>query len=298
MKIITISKKKFQELKKIDLSREIFNTEGTVYDFEYRGEKKILKTLYTLTGHTFANKLYTIEMLDSNKEYLPSSFYIPDYLCAVDGKVIGFTIPKIEGINLSTILNDRSINYKEQIYYLKKIGEILNQLHNIRKYTPLNSIYINDLHESNFIVDNNNRELKVIDLDSCKICSNEPFAARFLTPVSMISEVEKYKINEDPHSNGYIVPNSDSDLYCYAMIILNYLYGEKINNIGIENFYEYLNYLNSIGVNKELLDIFSKLLVSNCKNENPINYLDSLTNTQICRSKKVVYEKTKDKIIK
>lgn len=82
MKIINISKKKFQELKKIDLSREIFNTEGTIYDFEYRGEKKILKTLYTLNGYTFANKLYTIEMLDSNKEYLPSSFYIPDYLCA------------------------------------------------------------------------------------------------------------------------------------------------------------------------------------------------------------------------
>lgn len=298
MKIINISKKKFQELKKIDLSREIFNTEGTIYDFEYRGEKKILKTLYTLNGYTFANKLYTIEMLDSNKEYLPSSFYIPDYLCASEGKIIGFTVPKIEGTNLSTILNDSSINYKEQIYYLKKIGEILNQLHNIRKYTPLNSIYINDLHESNFIVDNNNRELKVIDLDSCKICSNEPFAARFLTPVSMVSEVDKYKVNNDPHSNGYIVPNSDSDLYCYSMIILNYLYGGKISNIGIENFYEYLNYLEFIGLNKELIDIFSKLLVGNCKNENPLNYLDSLNSEQICRSKKLVYEKTKDKIRK
>lgn len=212
----------------------------------------------------------------------------------IKGKIIGFTVPKIEGTNLSTILNDSSINYKEQIYYLKKIGEILNQLHNIRKYTPLNSFYINDLHESNFIVDNNNRELKVIDLDSCKICSNEPFAARFLTPVSMVSEVDKYKINNDPHSNGYIVPNSD--LYCYSMIILNYLYGGKISNIGIENYYEYLNYLETIGVNKGLIDIFSKLLVANCKNENPLNYLDSLNSEQICRSKKLVYEKTKDKI--
>lgn len=298
MKIISISKKKFQELKKIELSREIFNTEGTIYDFEYRGNKKILKTLYTLNGHTFANKLYTIEMLDSNKEYLPSSFYIPDYLCTVESEIIGFTVPKVEGTNLSIILSSNDVNYKEQIYYLKKIGEILNQLHNIRKYTPLNSIYINDLHDSNFIVDNNNRELKVIDLDSCKICSNEPFAARFLTPVSMINEVDKYKINEDKNSNGYIDPNSDSDMYCYSMIILNYLYGNKIGNIGIENFYEYLNYLESIGVNKELINIFSKLLVGNCKNENPLNYLDSLTSEQICRAKKLVYEKTKDRIKK
>ena len=272
MKVISISKKKFQELKKIELSREVFNTEGIIYDFEYRGEKKILKTLYTLNGFTFANKLYTIEMLDSNKEYLPSSFYIPDYLCTVEGKIIGFTVPKV--------------------------GKILNQLHNIRKYTPLNSFYINDLHESNFIVDNNNRELKVIDLDSCKICSNEPFAARFLTEKSMVSEVEKYKVNNDPHSNGYISPNSDSDLYCYSMIILNYLYGGKISSISIENFYEYLNYLKTIGVNRELIDIFSKLLVGNCRNENPINYLDSLTGEQICRAKKLVYEKTKDRIRK
>ena len=253
MKIITLSKKKFENLTKVNLSKEIFNTEGNIYDFEYRGNKKILKTLYTLNGYTFANKLYTIEMLDSNKQYLPSSFYIPDYLCTVDGHVVGFTVPKIEGVNLSTILSSKDINYKEQIYYLKKIGEILNQLHNIRKYTPLKEIYINDLHESNFIVDNNNRELKVIDLDSCKIGSNEPFAARFLTPISMINGVEKYKINEDINSNGYIVPNSDSDLYCYSMIILNYLFGDKVNNIGIENFYEYLNYLEYIGMNKELL---------------------------------------------
>lgn len=295
MKIISISKKKFEELERLSLSREIFNTEGTMYDFDYRGNKKILKTLYTLNGYTFANKLYTIEMLDSNKEYLPSSFYIPDYLCTVEGKVIGFTIPKIEGTNLSTILTSKDINYKEQIYYLKKIGEILTQLHNIRKYTPLKDIYINDLHDSNFIVDNNNRELKVIDLDSCKIGSNEPFAARFLTPVSMICGVEKYKVNEDKHSNGYIVPNSDSDIYCYCMIILNYLYGNKVNNIGIENFYEYLNYLEAIGVNKELIDIFGNLF-TNCKNENPVNYLDSLTSEQICRAKKLVYDKAKNNI--
>lgn len=298
MKIISISEKKFKELNKLNLSREIFNTEGTIYEFEYKREKKVLKTLHTLNGHTFANKLYTIEMLDSNKEYLPSSFYIPDYLCSVEEKIIGFTVPKVDGVNLSTILSDKSIDYKEQIYYLKKIGEILNQLQNIRKYTPLNSIYINDLHDSNFIVDNNNRELKVIDLDSCKICSNEPFAARFLTSLSLMNQVKKYKINDDSYSDGYIIPNSDSDLYCYSMIILNYLYGGKLNNISIEKFYEYLNYLEAIGVNKELIHIFSKLLVDNCKNENPIYYLDSITGSQICRSKKLVYEKAKDNLKK
>ena len=236
MKIITLSKKKFKELEKISLSREIFNTEGILYDFNYKGDKKILKKLYILNGSVFANKLYTLEMLDNNKEYLPNSFVIPDYLCTVNGEIAGFTMPKIEGTNLSTILQSSNGDYKEQIYYLKKIGEILNQLHNIRKYTSLKNIYINDLHDSNFIVDNRNRELRVIDLDSCKIGSNKPFASRFLTPASIISGVDKYKLNEDENSSGYIIPNSDSDLYCYSIIILNYLYGNKIGSIGIENF--------------------------------------------------------------
>ncbi|MBQ9072235.1 MAG: hypothetical protein IJY25_03690 [Bacilli bacterium] len=292
MKIISLSKKKFEELQELKLSREIFNTEAKIYDFNYRGDKKVLKTLYTLNGYTFANKLYTLEMLDSNRNYLPTSFYIPDYLCTVDGKVVGFTIPKIEGTNLTEILKSKNIDYKEQIYYLKKIGEMLNQLHNIRKYTSLKDFYINDLHDSNFIVDNNNRELKVIDLDSCKIGSNEPFAARFLTPFSIIKGIDKYKLNEDKHSNGYIVPNSDTDLYCYIMIIMNYLYGDKLSSSGIENFYEYLNYLEDVGVNKELLNIFSKV-VTNCKNENPLNYLDSLTSEQIYRAKQSVYSKVK-----
>lgn len=201
-------------------------------------------------------------------------------------------MPRAEGINLTEILKTKDIEYKEQIYYLKKIGEILIQLHNIRKYTPLKDFYINDLHDSNFIVDPNKRELSVIDLDSCKICSNEPFAARFLTPFSLIKGVDKYKINEDIHSNGYIVPNSDSDLYCYSMIILNYLYGGKISR-DISEFYKYLTYLEDIGIDKNLLDVFSKIVVSNCKNENPLNYLDTLTSEQIYRAKEVVYTKVR-----
>ena len=290
MKIISISKKAFASLQPLSLSREIFNTEGIMYDFNYMRDEKILKTLYTLNGPTFANKLYTLEMLDTNREYLPSSFCLPDSLCAVNGVIVGFTMPKIEGINLSTILKSRDIDYKGQIYYLKKIGEILNQLHNIRKYTPLKDIYINDLHDSNFIVDNRNRELTVIDLDSCKIGSNKPFAARFLTPMSILNETEKYVINTDENSSGHIVADSNTDLYCYSIIILNYLYGSHIGSSEIEEFYEYLNYLEHIGINKELINCFNKLVLG-CKNENPLNYLDSLTNEQIYKAKQNVYKR-------
>ena len=42
MKVISISKSKFEKLEPLKLSRETFNTEGNVYEFDYRGNPKVL----------------------------------------------------------------------------------------------------------------------------------------------------------------------------------------------------------------------------------------------------------------
>lgn len=73
-------------------------------------------------------------------------------------------------------------------------------------------------------------------------------------------------------------------------MILNYLYGENINNLNLEDFYNYLTYLEKIGINKELIEIF-KNIVSNKDNENPYDLLDTLTTEQVARSRKIVYKK-------
>ncbi len=295
MNVISISSKKFSSLTPLKLSKEIFNTEGNIYEFEYRGQPKILKYLHHLNGPIFASKLYTVEMLDSNSEYLPESFYCPDYLFAIGSTVSGFTVPWAKGINLSTFLNDKHVDLKEQVYYLKKVGELLQQLQAIRKYTPLKTLYLNDLHESNFIVNTDNKQLYVVDLDSCKIGSNLSFPARYLTPSSLLNEVHgKYKINDDNSIPGYVMADENSDLYCYNIMILNYLYGNNVNSMNSSEFYEYLNYLNKIGVNGSLLNSFSAIIV-NKDNENPVNYLDYLTTEQIYRAKSIVYKKTKNR---
>lgn len=294
MNIISISKRRFDELKPLLLSREIFNTEGNIYEFNYRGNRKIAKKLFHQNGQVFANKLYTVEMLDSNKQYLPDCFCVADYLLAVSGKIEAFTNPYVEGPNLSTILHDKNVNPKEQLYYLKKIGEILQQMKNIRKYTPLKDIYLNDLHESNFIVNPNNRQLTVVDLDSCKIGTNDPFQSRFLTSKALLNNVKnKYKINDTDTSMGHVIADENSDIYCYIITILNYLYGSNLNSISINEFYEYMNYLEYIKFDKNLINCFEKILTSG-KNENPLNYIDLITTEQIYRAKEVVYKKVKN----
>ena len=95
MKVITLSKKALEKLKQVELGHEITNTEGKMFDFEYRGQKKVIKSLFHQEGERFANKLYTLEMLDTNKGYLPHSFCIPDSLISASGHIIGFTVPRI-----------------------------------------------------------------------------------------------------------------------------------------------------------------------------------------------------------
>lgn len=291
MKVISISKSNFKKLEPLRLSKHTWNTEGNVYEFSYRGQEKVLKKLFHQSGTIFANKLFTLEMLDANRDNLPDNFYIPDSLISVDYTIAGFTIPKIQGDNLADVLVSNDLTNKEKIYYLKKVGETLEQLKNIRRYSDLKDIYINDLHESNFMINHNKKQLYVIDLDSCKISTNVAFPAKYLTPKALFNNTpSKYQINLDESIPGFVTANENSDLYCYNMMILNFLYGDNINNFSVPEFYEYLNYLKYLKVNDEMLNFFDRL-VNNNRNRNPVNYLDSLTDEQICRANKRVYTK-------
>lgn len=291
MKVISLSQRKFKELTPLELPKEIYNTEAKMFNFRYKGKDAIFKKLYWQSGQIFANKLYTLEMLDSNKSYLPNYFFIPNYLISVSGIVEGFIIPKAEGITLSLLLNDKNVDPTVSLFYLKKIGEILNQLKCIRKNTPLKDFYINDLHDSNFIANIDKEELYVIDLDSCKIGANLAYPARYLTQHALLNNTKgKYNIIDNEPLLGNVVADENTDIYCYIIMILNYLYGSNVNNFSVEEFYNYLNYLEYIGINKELIEDFNGIII-NRDNENPMDLLDSITNEQVYRAKQIVYKR-------
>ncbi len=291
MKVVSLSQRKFKELTPLELPKEVYNTEAKMFNFRYKGKDSIFKKLYWQSGQIFANKLYTLEMLDSNKNYLPNSFFIPNYLISVGGIIEGFIIPKAEGITLSLLLNDKNIDPAVCLFYLKKIGEILNQLKYIRKTTPLKDFYINDLHDSNFIANTQNGELYVIDLDSCKIGANFVYPSRYLTRHALLNNAKgKYNIINTESLLGNIIADENTDIYCYIIMILNYLYGGNINNFSLDEFYNYLNYLEYIGIDKELIEIFSRIII-NKDNENPMNLLDSITNEQVYRAKRMLYKR-------
>ena len=310
METISLTKKRFESLSPYELPNYVYNTEGTLYVLPIKNrwatQLKLLKRLYLTNGLVFGNKLQTINSLIDNKEELDiEEIVFPEKIATVSGEIVGFTMPLIDSINLSTALRSNEIDNERKIKYLRQIGMILEKMKLRRDYTSINDFYINDLHESNFIIDKDDN-VKVIDIDSCKINGNGIFNSKYLSSKSFIREVYKYqKNNECTNNNDYsyhkystditgaFVPDENTDLYCYIIVILNFLYGSNIQNFTLQEFYDYLEYLQKIGINQELLSYFEK--ITTCSdNVNPYELLDSLI-PYIGRSNYHVYSYHKNK---
>ena len=327
MESFNISKRKYNNLKQLILPDGIISTEANFYKFNHLGKTMVFKSLHKTSGSIFANKLYTLEMLKTYSDILPDDFILPESLVSVDKEIKGFCLPYYKGDNLELVLSNNNISIDDKLLYLKKVGELLNKLSSIRKESNLKCIYINDLHASNFLVNKKLKELKVIDLDSCRICDSKPFTARYLTPLSLLneapgnnkyeiyqkdsidytnfnildilsySEYEPYYCNYKNYKDelGYINSNEDSDLYCYTIMFLNYLYGSNVGSFSLEQFYDYITHLERIGIDKHLILSLIKIVTS-APNENIMPYLDCLTPKQIEMAHKNVYEVTRMKL--
>ena len=277
MQTMSISNKKFKELEQLYLAPSISHKEGEIYlikdknnwDISY----KVLKRFYDNESPLFGNKLLTLNILENSQIDL-DELVLPEKLVINNGRLVGYTMEYIEGTNLKEIFNNIKYDRLEMIKHLKEIGIILEKIRKLNSYKKVNNFHLNDIHEANFILDKNGH-IKVIDIDSCKIGNNIPVCAKYLTPYSQIDELpDKYRKCSDTRI-GYIDPDMNSDLYCYNIMILNYLYKDNIQKLDIAEFYSYLNYLNSIGFPYELLDCFSSLY-EYTDNINPMELLDMI----------------------
>ena len=106
----------------------------------------------------------------------------------------------------------------------------------------------------------------------------------------------KYQISKEQNSFGHVIADENSDLYCYCMMILNFLYGSNIDSFSLDNYYRYLEYLKIIGVDEKLIESFENLIL-NKDNTNPCSLVETLTNEQVCRANYRVYEKVKKKYV-
>ena len=280
MEIMNLSQKKFESLERYELPKEIFNTEAKMYVLPLKSRwktiNKILKRLYVTNGPMFGNKLQTINSLIDLREQIDiPEIVFPEKLAAVNTEIVGYVMELVESINLETALKSYDVSSERKIKYLTQIGEILEKMKKVRKYTGVKDFYLNDIHENNFVIDTNTDSVRVVDIDSCKINGNLTFGSRYLSPISFICTTRKYHHEENGICGGVYKPSYDTEIYCYIIMILNTLFGSNITRMTIPEFYNYLEYLNDIGVDLELLQMFEKIL-SNDPNENPYELLACL----------------------
>lgn len=268
-----------RSLQELPLEKGIFNTEALMLILRKNqaktksGGRMLFKYLDAQDDEkTMARKMYTINMLNGSEKYSSiDELIIPDYVVVVDGKIAGFAMPLIEKHkNLGRLLNDENLSLEIKLPYLEKLGEIINKVQRVEDESF--KMQFGDLNEFNFIIDKDD-QVKSVDLDSAYLGQDEPAnMSYYLLKNKYITDLkDKYKTT----SNGIVIPNDNSDLYCYNMILLNTLAKEDIFKKDIPTYYMYLNHLKDVGIDKELIKVFDKIYLP-VRNENPTKLLETI----------------------
>ena len=284
MDIINMSSKQITS----NITLDSYNTSGYLKIVNYFNRKMVIKKIDPIRCDEVISKVL---FLNRYKNLMPSNFVIPEFLVLLDNKDLYMAIDYINGNNLGDVLKDKNINIRDKKIYLSYIGNTLEEMRHMRENPLLSDFCLGDLHEDNFIV--SNKKLYTIDLDDIKIDSISPIVS-YLQVGSLFSylHTDKYIIEDyNPYFVKYKV-DYNTDMYCYIMVILNFLYGDNVNNMNINDFYCYLEYLYKIGIDSSLLECFNSISSSD-DNINPMNYIDSLTSNQFYRAKKIVYKYNK-----
>ena len=108
MQIINMSKTKLNSLEPLILPKNVTSTECELFKYPYYSKEKLLKKLHRTDGIIFANKLYTIEALNANKDSMPSNFVLPESLVSINKKIeaLSISLTNLFLTTVSTLLED------------------------------------------------------------------------------------------------------------------------------------------------------------------------------------------------
>lgn len=291
METLTLTEKQLQKLKRLPIDAQISNKEANIYQMNSLPKHKVprdtlFKHLHILDKESFANKLFTVSMLsDYEAELNIKELVIPKELVSINGKAVGFTIPEIKNAtNLGIILHDNDIPMTRKLELLKKVGELLSKVQKLEKYGI--HFYFSDLHEYNFLVDNETDELYAIDLDSAALTSDYPQSSFYMISNQNLGySPNKYKSNVF----GITYPNHNTDLLCYNMMVIDTIAAYRISSLPSEEYYDYLAYLKELGFGQNIIDAFLSVY-TNGENKNVSEFFDEIPSDMLVRARYNVYK--------
>lgn len=263
---------------------EGFNTESKIF----RYEDYVLKYFNCEVNKYCKDRILT-ELDKCRKdiiEYLPE-IVMPEFFFYFNEVFRGYLMKFIDGRTLNSILKDDSVSFDKKREYLIKLGEFLEKLDNVRNVNnKLNTLYLNDLHANNVIVTLDSG-LRILEPDSMSFKGVDNFPAYYLeVPYGskLLKLDNKYKIGY----NSFLLsenieyeemrPNRESDMYCYIMMVLEFICGKDIHMKGYDVYKGIIKDLRGKGLPIELYEIFMNIY-SEESNQNPYRLLKKIENS-------------------
>lgn len=285
IKIIDYDREDIDRLVSLNINDGVLNTEGTMLLLDSlktrSGGRVLFKYLENQDSpRIMQRKEDIVDYLSDSKYRLLDEFVIPEYKIRVDEDIVGFGMEYIDDSrNLGSIINS-DIGFDIKREYLTRLGLLIDKVDSVDEEKKF---YFGDLNEYNFLINKDN-QLKAIDLDSSYIEGIES-----ITPPSMTYYIlRNYNLWKFPNKYrrtplGIVIPNRDSDLYSYSMILMKCLSNNNMHDVDLNTYYDYLLYLESIGVDKKLIDMFRRIY-SDDANLNPVDLIYRLDDDVVERT--------------
>lgn len=248
MKIIRLNSKDIKKLKEYEIHSDIDNSESTLYLYE----DKLLKLFNSNSEEIINNKMFILNKLFYIKDSVDIKEVVwPINLVSFGKRNKAYTMELIESnTNLSRIFNSNDVSLEDKIYFLKKIGYILRDLENNNELERID-FHLGDIHEGNFIYDNENNMVKVIDIDSSYVSGAKASRSKYLTFNDKLWDFpNKYPLDD----NNKHISSNNTTILSYFYMLLNLITEEYSPDFSIKVFCNVLNKLKNVGFNTELLD--------------------------------------------
>ena len=284
MNEITLKESDVSKLKKYPLGNIISTESEILYykrDKDDWNNSTLIKKLYLTDGKRVQRKEETLDVVKDSELSTYKELVLPNEIVTIGGKKSGFTINEVtDSVNLSLFLSNPKIHDRYKMDVLKKIGELVKKVQ-----CQSQEFYFGDLQDLNILV-GKDREIYVVDLDSSAVTRRNPIEAKYIVIDRKTHEVNKYKVNKLKKT----YPSRNTDLFCYNIMVLNYIAGEKTTRYTYDEYYDYIGYLEYIGLPKSLIEIYMNLY-NEKDNESVVDYLDEIES--IPRSNQKTYRKLK-----
>ncbi len=282
MKKLVLTSKDLNNLEKLPLVEGTVERESIMY-YSPEKEREVLKVY-----QNYDNKIYIMEKLRNarnlltylKKEDFPELLR-PLGIVYLDDKIIGTIYSEKYAYTARTYLSLNIINIKIKVEMLRRIGMLLEK---IKHTNPEYNAAFADVHTDNFLVDDivvdkdrniNHLSIVACDTDSMKIKDSKGNPAYYLYDGEKLSEFDKYRLDADK----IIIPDSNTDIYCYIMIILDFISKSNYTYcLNVNEYNRYLDYLDSLGVDHNLLRSFASVYDNDIDNISPLPYLNALYN--------------------